>query len=142
MIGPCLFAEKRFPSPEPTLTCVGRQHHLGALQDLADGRGLPAPQLFPQLADFPSEVGPLSFVTHLLHASLVGQAGVLTGRSTANRTIAADDTHKSFVDVFADVGDDACVGAVGDDGVQRVFLNGLQQPGGVAQPQHLGLAAG
>lgn len=54
---------------------------------------------------------------------------------------AADDTHKSFVDVFADVGDDAGVGAVGDDSVQRVFLYGLQQPGRVTQPQHLGLAA-
>lgn len=85
--GPRLFADRGSPFPsEATLTCVGRQHDLCALQDLSDGRRLPAPQLFPQLADFPSEVCPLSFVTHLPHASLIEHAGFSTNRSTAIRT--------------------------------------------------------
>lgn len=52
------------------------------------------------------------------------------------------NTYKCFVHVFTDVCNDACTVALSEDGVQWVFLYGLQQSGRVTQPQDFSLALG
>lgn len=51
-------------------------------------------------------------------------------------------THPGLVDVPPDVGHDLGVVPPGQDGVQGVLLDGLEQAGGVAQPQQPRPAAG
>ena len=51
-------------------------------------------------------------------------------------------TYESLIHVLPDIRDDVSVVTLGQHGVQRVFLDGLQQPGGVAQPEDLHLTAG
>lgn len=51
-------------------------------------------------------------------------------------------TYKGLIHVFTDVCDDVSVVTAGEDGVQGVLLDGVQETCRVAQPQHLHLAVG